>query len=109
VKRSTRLVSRPNHTRGEIEWKLGTVSKIVTIAENTMREVDAKWTRKADEDDVGDSSKSKRARFHGEVMGSGGWSNDGVVGNTSSTSLGDCSSVRNLDAAGDLKRERGIG
>jgi hypothetical protein len=44
----------------------------VTIAENIMREVDAKWTRKADEDDVGDSSKSKRARFHGEVMGSGG-------------------------------------
>ena len=60
------------------------------MAEKTMREVEAKWTRKADEDVVGRSSKSKRARFHGGVMEPEcSTSNDGVFGNTSSTSLGD--------------------
>jgi hypothetical protein len=82
------------------------------MAEKMIREVDVKWTRKADEDDVGRSSKSNKARFRGDVLGSGDSSNEEVFGKTSSTSLGDDnggSSVRNLDAAGDLKRERGIG
>jgi len=82
------------------------------MAEKMIREVEARWTRKADEDDVGRSSKSKRTRFRGDIMGSGDSSSGEVFGNTSSTSLGDggCgSSVRNLDAAGDLKRESGIG
>jgi hypothetical protein len=76
-----------------------------------MREVDAKCSRKADEDDVGRSSKSKRRRFRGDIRGSGPSSNEEAFGNTSSTSLGDDSwdsSVRNLDEAGNLKRERGI-
>jgi hypothetical protein len=82
------------------------------MAEKMIREVDVKWTRKADEDDVGRSSKSNKARFRGDVLGSGDSSNEEVFGKTSSTSLGDDnggSSVRNLDAAGDLKRERGMG
>jgi len=68
--------------------------------------------RKADEDDVGRSSKSKRARFRGDIMRSGDPSSGEVFGDISSMSPSDggCgSSVRNLDVAGDLKRERGIG
>lgn len=82
------------------------------MAEKMMRDVEAKCTRKADEDDVGRSSKSNRTRFRGDILGSGDSSSGEVFENTSSMSLGDCgcgSSVRNLDAAGDLKRERGIG
>lgn len=48
------LVSTPNHTGGEVGWKLGTVSRIVTNAETTRRDVEleAKCTRKTEDEDL---------------------------------------------------------
>ena len=39
VNNTTRVVSRPNQTLPDIEWNAGTVSRTVTTAEKTMRDV----------------------------------------------------------------------
>jgi len=106
VNSSTKLVSTPNHTLGEIEWKLGTVSRMVTIAEKMMRDVDAKCTRKAEDEEVGRSRSSKAACFLGDLMGSGPSSKVAELGNISSTLRGECgrvSSVRNRAATDDMR------
>jgi hypothetical protein len=48
VKRATMLVSTPNHERKEMRWNVGTVSKTVTNAENTIKNVVRVCKRKAD-------------------------------------------------------------
>jgi hypothetical protein len=65
VKRATMLVSTPNHERKEMRWNVGTVSKTVTNAENTIKNVVRVCKRKADGDDFGCSRSAKRFRRHG--------------------------------------------
>lgn len=44
---------------------------MVTIAEKTIRDVEAKCTRKAEDEEVGRSRSSKAAYFLGDLTGSG--------------------------------------
>jgi hypothetical protein len=89
-----------------MEWKLGTVSRMVTIAEKTMRDVEAKCTRKAEDEEVGRSRSSKVACFLGDLTGSGPSSKVAELGNISSVfceERGRVSSVRNRAATDDVR------
>jgi hypothetical protein len=68
VKSATRLVSNPNQTWGEIEWNVGTVSIIVTMADMTIKNVMRTCTRNADGEDVGCSSNAWRFRLQRGYM-----------------------------------------
>ena len=61
---ATKLVSMPNQTRSPLVWNIGSVSSIVTSAENIIRAVVATCTMNAAGDELGDSSNLCRSRFH---------------------------------------------
>lgn len=64
----TRLVSRPNHTLVLMEWKAGTVSSTVTMADSTIKDVIRTCTKKAESEDVGCSSRAYKLRRHSGWM-----------------------------------------
>lgn len=64
VNSATRLVSRPNQMPPGSEWNTGTVSRIVTSAENAMSPVTSTCTSTADADELGRSSRLYRYRRH---------------------------------------------
>ena len=79
---------------------------MVTIAEKTMREVEAKCTRKAEDEEVGCSRSAKAACFMGDLTGFGPSSTVEELGKISSTFCGECgrmSSVKNLTVTGDTR------
>ena len=82
---------------------------MVTIAEKTMRDVEVKCTRKAEDEEVGHSRSSNIARFLGDFTGSGPSSKVEALGKISSP-VEDCgrvSSVKNRTAT-DETRASGI-
>lgn len=64
VNRATREVSTPNQTLIGIEWNAGTVSRIVTTADVTIKAVENTCIRNAAGEEAGFSRTACKVRFH---------------------------------------------
>lgn len=93
VNKATTLVSRPNHTRPEIERTAGTVSRTVTTADKMIKKVVNIWTRNAEDDDAGCSRIWNTVLFQGGSM----------IWDSSSSEL--CSAILSTEPCGECSRE----